>query len=138
MDEVIASVLPTTTYRADHVGSLLRPPELLHARQEQATGRLPLEDLRRLEDDSILDCLAMQRATGVSVLSDGEYRRSSWMEAWERVLAPYEVADTAAPASIPMSDAGAVEAQIWWTSKRGRWARASSSANFWSWSASTR
>ena len=89
-----ASVLPTTTYRADHVGSLLRPPKLLHARQEHATERLPLEELRRLEDDSILDCLAMQRATGVSVLSDGEYRRSSWLEAWERVLAPYEVADT--------------------------------------------
>jgi 5-methyltetrahydropteroyltriglutamate--homocysteine methyltransferase len=81
-------------YRADHVGSLLRPPELLQARREHAAGRLSATDLRRLEDACILRALAMQRATGIDVLSDGEYRRSSWMEAWGRVLAPFEVADT--------------------------------------------
>ena len=80
-------------YRADHVGSLLRPPELLQARQRHAAGELSLEDLRRLEDECILRALAMQRETGISVLSDGEYRRSSWMEAWDRVLAPFEVVD---------------------------------------------
>ena len=81
--------------RADHVGSLLRPPELLQARQDHAAGRLELEDLRRLEDECILRALAMQRQTGISVLSDGEYRRSSWLEAWDRVLRPFEVADVA-------------------------------------------
>ena len=93
-----ASVPATTTYRADHVGSLLRPPELLAARQAHAAGRLPLADLRKLEDDSILQAVAMQRQTGIRVLSDGEYRRSSWMEAWERVLAPYEVVDASGAA----------------------------------------
>ncbi len=78
-------------YRADHVGSLLRPPELLEARQQHAAGQLVLEELRSLEDECILRALAMQRQTGIDVLSDGEYRRSSWMEAWERVLAPFQV-----------------------------------------------
>jgi 5-methyltetrahydropteroyltriglutamate--homocysteine methyltransferase len=81
-------------YRADHVGSLLRPPELLQARQQHAAGDLTLPELRRLEDDCIARAVAMQRAVGLNVLSDGEYRRSSWMEAWDRVLAPFEVADT--------------------------------------------
>jgi 5-methyltetrahydropteroyltriglutamate--homocysteine methyltransferase len=80
-----------TTYRADHVGSLLRPPELLQARSEQAEGRMSLEDLRKLEDKCILDALAMQRGTRISVVSDGEYRRASWSEAWTRVLAPFRV-----------------------------------------------
>jgi methionine synthase II (cobalamin-independent) len=80
-------------YRADHVGSLLRPPELLEARQQYAAGTLPLAQLRQLEDSCILRALAMQRETGISVLSDGEYRRSSWTEAWDRVLAPFEVVD---------------------------------------------
>ncbi|MBV9581853.1 MAG: hypothetical protein JO057_25000 [Chloroflexi bacterium] len=81
-------------YRADHVGSLLRPPELLAARLQHAAGQLGLAELRELEDACILRALAMQRETGIAVLSDGEYRRASWMEAWSRVLAPFEVADT--------------------------------------------
>ncbi|MBV9132411.1 MAG: hypothetical protein JO318_06915 [Chloroflexi bacterium] len=80
-------------YRADHVGSLLRPPELLHARQEYAAGTLDLPALRRLEDACIQRAITMQRAVGVGVLSDGEYRRSSWIEAWDRVLGPFEVQD---------------------------------------------
>jgi 5-methyltetrahydropteroyltriglutamate--homocysteine methyltransferase len=81
-------------YRADHVGSLLRPTELLRARQRHASGELSLPELRELEDDGILQALRMQIETGISVLSDGEYRRSSWIEAWDRVLAPFEIADT--------------------------------------------
>src|SRR5579884_3342854 len=82
-----------SAYRADHVGSLLRPAELLQARQAHAAGHLPLAELRALEDASILRALAMQREVGLSVLSDGEYRRASWMEAWDRVLDAFVVAD---------------------------------------------
>jgi 5-methyltetrahydropteroyltriglutamate--homocysteine methyltransferase len=82
-------------YRADHVGSLLRPPELLAARQQYTAGQLPLADLRRLEDACVERALATQRETDISVLSDGEYRRSSWTEAWDRMLAPFEMADAA-------------------------------------------
>src|SRR6266849_802567 len=53
----------TTPYRADQVGSLLRPPELLAARAEHAGGRLPREELRAIEDRAILDALEQQRQT---------------------------------------------------------------------------
>jgi len=66
-------------YRADHVGSLLRPPELLHARTEHAAGRLPLEELRTVEDRAVLEALALQRQVGMSVVTDGEFRRGSWL-----------------------------------------------------------
>ena len=63
-------------YRADHVGSLLRPPELLEARDSHEAGRLSLEQLREIEDEAILQALEMQREVGIEVFSDGEYRRS--------------------------------------------------------------
>lgn len=66
-------------YRAEQVGSLLRPPELLRAREEHAAGRLPLDQLRRIEDQAILDALALQRDVGVDVLTDGELRRGGWL-----------------------------------------------------------
>jgi 5-methyltetrahydropteroyltriglutamate--homocysteine methyltransferase len=65
-------------YRADHVGSLLRPPELLEARVQQADGKITLEQLREVEDTSILKALEMQRNAGIDVVTDGEYRRAGW------------------------------------------------------------
>jgi 5-methyltetrahydropteroyltriglutamate--homocysteine methyltransferase len=66
-------------YRADQVGSLLRPAELLAARSAYADGRLSADDLRAAEDRAILDALAMQREVGLDVLVDGELRRFSWL-----------------------------------------------------------
>ena len=68
-------------YRADHVGSLLRPPELLAAREKFSAGELPEEELRRIEDESVLKALEVQRAAGMDVFTDGEYRRSGWSAA---------------------------------------------------------
>ena len=64
------------SYRADHVGSLLRPAELLEARASEQAGRLSLDQLRGIEDRAILQALEMQRQVGMDVFSDGEYRRS--------------------------------------------------------------
>ena len=66
-------------YRADHVGSLLRPPELLGARTEHAAGRLRLEDLRTVEDRAVLEALALKRQVGLDIVTDGEFRRGSWL-----------------------------------------------------------
>jgi len=66
-------------YRADHVGSFLRPPELLEARAAHAEGRLGDEELRAAEDRAILTVLELQRQVGVDVYSDGEYRRGMWI-----------------------------------------------------------
>src|SRR3954453_16671654 len=68
----------TTAYRADHVGSLLRPPEVLEAHAARAEQRISPEELRAIEDRAILMALELQRQVGLDVLSDGEYRRSSW------------------------------------------------------------
>src|SRR5579864_638817 len=65
-------------YRADHVGSLLRPPELLQARERQAAGQLEENELRKLEDACIVRAIELQRQAGVDVFTDGEYRRGSW------------------------------------------------------------
>jgi 5-methyltetrahydropteroyltriglutamate--homocysteine methyltransferase len=66
-------------YRADHVGSLLRPQELLQARAGYAEGRLREDELRAAEDHAIEDALRKQRNVGLSVFSDGEMRRGSWL-----------------------------------------------------------
>lgn len=67
-----------TPFRADHVGSLLRPPEVLAAHADHAAGQISVERLREIEDRAILTVLDVQRQAGIDVLSDGEYRRSNW------------------------------------------------------------
>ncbi len=68
----------TPPFRADHVGSLLRPPELLRARAERDAGRLSAEELRRVEDQAIRDVVRMQEEIGLRGVTDGEFRRGSW------------------------------------------------------------
>lgn len=65
-------------FRADHVGSLLRPPELLRAREAAQAGKLDPGELRRIEDRSIREAVAMQEAAGMPAVTDGEFRRSFW------------------------------------------------------------
>jgi 5-methyltetrahydropteroyltriglutamate--homocysteine methyltransferase len=76
-------------FRADHVGSLLRPPEIKQARDDFFDGVISRDQLTAIEDRCILEALAMQRQTGISVLSDGEFRREAFSDAWNRVLAPF-------------------------------------------------
>jgi 5-methyltetrahydropteroyltriglutamate--homocysteine methyltransferase len=65
-------------FRADHVGSLLRPPALLEARAEHQAGRLRAAELRTAEDAAIRDGVALQRELGLKGITDGEMRRGSW------------------------------------------------------------
>jgi 5-methyltetrahydropteroyltriglutamate--homocysteine methyltransferase len=65
-------------FRADHVGSLLRPDKLLRARADRAAGRTSAEELRATEDDAIRDVVRMQREVGLRSATDGEFRRTSW------------------------------------------------------------
>jgi 5-methyltetrahydropteroyltriglutamate--homocysteine methyltransferase len=71
---------PRTTppFRADHVGSLLRPPELLKARADRAAGTISAEELRAIEDDAIRTVVRMQEGLGLQTATDGEFRRTSW------------------------------------------------------------
>ena len=65
-------------FRADHVGSLLRPPELTRARAEHKAGRLSSTDLRKAEDVAIREVVKLQEELGLQGITDGEFRRSSW------------------------------------------------------------
>jgi methionine synthase II (cobalamin-independent) len=68
----------TPPFRADHVGSLLRPQKLLRARDQFAAGQISAEQLRAIEDDAIRDVVQMQRDVGLQSATDGEFRRASW------------------------------------------------------------
>ncbi|MDR6320847.1 5-methyltetrahydropteroyltriglutamate--homocysteine S-methyltransferase [Actinoplanes couchii] len=65
-------------FRADHVGSLLRPPQLLRAREQKALGEISADQLRAVEDDAIRDVVRMQHDIGLRSATDGEFRRTSW------------------------------------------------------------
>ena len=60
------------------MGSLLRPPELLDAREAHAAGRLDDAGLARAEDEAIRDVVRMQEEAGLRTVTDGEFRRASW------------------------------------------------------------
>ena len=66
------------TYRADHVGSLLRPAEVKEAKSAFADGRLELGELRAIEDQAILNALERQRSAGLHIFTDGEFRRTGF------------------------------------------------------------
>jgi 5-methyltetrahydropteroyltriglutamate--homocysteine methyltransferase len=66
--------------RADHVGSLLRPPELLEAREAFAAGELRPPEFKRIEDAAVRDVIAGQERVGMPVVTDGEYRRESFQD----------------------------------------------------------
>jgi 5-methyltetrahydropteroyltriglutamate--homocysteine methyltransferase len=65
-------------FRADHVGSLLRPPRLLQARTDHAEGRIDAAELREIEDEAIREVVRMQEDLGLQTATDGEFRRTSW------------------------------------------------------------
>jgi 5-methyltetrahydropteroyltriglutamate--homocysteine methyltransferase len=65
-------------FRADHVGSLLRPLELKQARQDRAAGKISSADLQKLEDDAIRRAVARQEEVGLKSITDGELRREDF------------------------------------------------------------
>jgi len=77
-----------TAYRADHIGSLLRPAELLEARRTASP-----EDLRRLENQEILRVLRRQEDLGFELVTDGELRRRNFMSDFTDAVAGFDLAD---------------------------------------------
>src|SRR3954449_443322 len=65
-------------FRADHVGSLLRPKSLLDARARHAAGEIDDAELRGIEDQAIADVVRMQGDVGLRTATDGEFRRATW------------------------------------------------------------
>jgi 5-methyltetrahydropteroyltriglutamate--homocysteine methyltransferase len=98
----------STVIRADHIGSFLRPADILDARHQGDDGS---ERLHALEDRAVDNVLARQRELGVDVLSDGEFRRNGFMGDLTAAVDGFDYgegiprtwkSDTAAPASSPL------------------------------------
>jgi 5-methyltetrahydropteroyltriglutamate--homocysteine methyltransferase len=91
-------------FRADHVGSLLRPPELLQAREDLKAGRISAHDLRRIEDSAIRQVVKMQEEVGLEGVTDGEFRRNDWFMDFKYAIGGVEKLDTVV--KVPFRTAG--------------------------------
>jgi len=71
---------PRTTppFRADHVGSLLRPRALLEAREKRKNNQITAAELTKVEDQAIRDAVKLQEDVGLQCVTDGEFRRTFW------------------------------------------------------------
>lgn len=72
------SIQPNAPFRADIVGSFLRPQAVKDARAVYAAGKLDAAGLKAVEDEAIRDLVDKQKAAGLQVITDGEFRRSYW------------------------------------------------------------
>jgi len=80
-------------FRADHIGSLLRPKKLREAFRRHSMGEIPTEALRAAQDEAIREVVALQRECGLGVVTDGEFRRVSYWEKFVRLTRGLEVKD---------------------------------------------
>lgn len=78
--------LPSRTYRADQVGSLLRPTKLLDARDAFASGAIDSAALRREEDASVAEVVIQQKRIGMPIFTDGEMRRDAWQTVFSQAV----------------------------------------------------
>lgn len=67
-------------FRAEHIGSFVRPKKLIDARSKFVRGEIAAEELRKLEDDAIRSVIAMQERVGLQIVTDGEMRRNNWRD----------------------------------------------------------
>jgi 5-methyltetrahydropteroyltriglutamate--homocysteine methyltransferase len=80
-------------FRADHVGSLLRPAALKRAFRDRSEGRLSEADFRRIQDGAIRDVVALQESVGLRSVTDGEFRRASYWAHFVEAVDGLEVRD---------------------------------------------
>ena len=110
----------TTPFRAEHVGSLLRPRNLLDARAaaegnqyRQVSGPLAYAGLKPIEDEAIRDAVQLQEDVGLQVITDGEFRRRSWFQDFLLALngtgITFVDASETVSAALPFQDAASVE-----------------------------
>ncbi len=76
-------------FRAEHVGSLIRPEPLRRARDSWMAGELPLAALQAVENACIREAIAMQEAVGLQSITDGEFRRVSWRDGFFENIAGF-------------------------------------------------
>jgi 5-methyltetrahydropteroyltriglutamate--homocysteine methyltransferase len=97
-----AQVMPgeaKAPFRANHVGSLLRPPELRQARDKGERGEISAAQLRQVEDRCILEAVKMQEDVGMQGITDGEFRRTLWHAAFLSQIGGVNVVEGLLPES---------------------------------------
>jgi 5-methyltetrahydropteroyltriglutamate--homocysteine methyltransferase len=95
-------------FRADHVGSLLRPKALLQARADRDAGRMTPAELRTMEDAAIRDVVKLQEDIGLQGITDGEYRRIDWIMDFKYAIGGIEKLDEVIKVPF-VTDGGAVD-----------------------------
>src|SRR5580704_19126344 len=85
----IEGMSTSSTYRADHVGSFLRPADLLQARK----CGIPSDELRALEDRHVKRVLEKQQELGLGISTDGEFRRSNFMSDFTDAVEGFDLGD---------------------------------------------
>ena len=80
-------------FRADQVGSLLRPQRLLDARRDWKAGELDRGELRQIEDGAIAECVRLQEEIGLQAVTDGEFRRENWWIDFISAIDGIEISD---------------------------------------------
>src|SRR4051812_19180674 len=83
----------TPPFRADHIGSLLRPKKLREAFRKHSTGDIPAQALRAVQDEAIREVVALQQGCGLGAVTDGEFRRVSYWEKFVRLTRGLEIRD---------------------------------------------
>lgn len=82
-------------FRAEHIGSFIRPPELIQARHDLRDGKIGQEELASIEDRAIDEIIRLQEGAGLGVITDGEYRRGAFFSHFVRSVAGMTVKKTA-------------------------------------------
>jgi methionine synthase II (cobalamin-independent) len=97
-------------FRADHVGSLLRPKRLLDARAEHGAGRIDDVALRRIEDEAVREVVRLQEDIGLEAATDGEFRRVDWLMDFKYGLGGVTKLDDSHRVTVPFEgEAGAID-----------------------------
>src|SRR3954471_2010778 len=83
----------TPPFRADHIGSLLRPKKLREAFRKHSTGEIPAQALRAVQDEAIREVIGLQQGCGLGAVTDGEFRRVLYWEKFARLTRGLEIRD---------------------------------------------
>ena len=86
---------PSHRFRAEHIGSFIRPPELVQARHDLRDGKIGVEELTPIEDRATDEIIRLQEGVGLGVVTDGEYRRGAFFSHFVKSVAGMTVKKTA-------------------------------------------
>lgn len=92
-------------FRADHVGSLLRPQRLHEAREKYQSGEIDRAALTAVEDDCIREAVGAQEEVGLDIVTDGEFRRTVWWYEFIDAIEGIEITDPDSKAAFAGGDA---------------------------------